>query len=146
MRASNFSREIHDIEVMEQSIDDAGLVRRSLAEPAAFAGLPAYMSVTARPCIAMWPGGSVWPWLRTSRPRSSFVPFAVVSVVDSSRTARCRGCLASRSYEETAAALDVPVGTIRSRIFRARQRLAAALGERSAVTSPEYRLSGDADA
>jgi DNA-directed RNA polymerase specialized sigma24 family protein len=50
------------------------------------------------------------------------------------------------SYEETAAALDVPVGTIRSRIFRARQRLAAALGERGAVTSPEYRLSGDADA
>jgi DNA-directed RNA polymerase specialized sigma24 family protein len=52
----------------------------------------------------------------------------------------------SSSYEETAAALDVPVGTVRSRIFRARQRLGAALGERGALMSPEYPLSGEADA
>jgi predicted DNA-binding protein (UPF0251 family) len=50
------------------------------------------------------------------------------------------------SYEETATALDVPVGMIRSRIFRARQRLAAALGARGSVTSSEYRLPGEADA
>jgi RNA polymerase sigma factor (sigma-70 family) len=40
------------------------------------------------------------------------------------------------SYEETALALGVPVGTVRSRIFRARRRLAGALGEDAAPTTP----------
>lgn len=39
------------------------------------------------------------------------------------------------SYEEAAAALDVPVGTLRSRVHRARHRLAAELGARPGVRS-----------
>ena len=35
--------------------------------------------------------------------------------------------LEGRSYDEIAAALGCPVGTVRSRIFRARERIAAAL-------------------
>ena len=31
------------------------------------------------------------------------------------------------TYEQTAAALEIPVGTVRSRLSRARQRLAASL-------------------
>ena len=37
------------------------------------------------------------------------------------------------SYEEAATALGVPVGTVRSRIFRARRRLAGAIGHPEAV-------------
>jgi RNA polymerase sigma-70 factor (ECF subfamily) len=40
---------------------------------------------------------------------------------------RVMGC----SYEEAAAVLDVPVGTVRSRVFRARRQLVAALEESS---------------
>ncbi len=50
------------------------------------------------------------------------------------------------SYEETATALDVSVGTIGSRIFRARRKLAAVLGPRNALNPPEHRLRGEADA
>lgn len=39
------------------------------------------------------------------------------------------------SYEETATALAVPVGTVRSRIARARSRLTEAIGEREADPS-----------
>ena len=38
---------------------------------------------------------------------------------------RVIGC----SYEEAATVLDVPVGTVRSRVFRARRQLVAALEE-----------------
>ena len=191
---------------MEQSIDDAGLVRRSLAEPAAFAGLYERHSSAVHRYVARRVGmavvedlaaevfvrafrdrercrlahDSALPWLlgvanhviadqrRVERRRLSalerlahdrqdavehpdraFAPalvHALRKMPVAERDALLLVAWGELSYEETAAALDVPVGTIRSRIFRARQRLAAALGERGAVTSPEYRLSGDADA
>ena len=37
------------------------------------------------------------------------------------------------SYEQVAAALDVPVGTVRSRLHRARRQLRAALGDEEAT-------------
>jgi DNA-directed RNA polymerase specialized sigma24 family protein len=40
------------------------------------------------------------------------------------------------SYAEAATALGVPIGTIRSRIARARQRLAAAIAEPSGSEKP----------
>lgn len=50
------------------------------------------------------------------------------------------------SYEETATALNVSVGTIGSRIYRARRRLAAVLGPPAPSKPAEYCLRGEADA
>ena len=50
------------------------------------------------------------------------------------------------SYEEAARALDVPVGTLRSRIFRARNRLAQGLDPRRCTAPVRLRLRGQADA
>jgi RNA polymerase sigma-70 factor (ECF subfamily) len=50
------------------------------------------------------------------------------------------------SYEEAAAVQDVPVGTVRSRLFRARKLLAAALRpirERTGQHGPPWRVTGE---
>lgn len=191
---------------MEQPIDDAGLVTRSLKEPSAFAGLYERHSAAVHRYVARRVGmvavedlaaevfvrafrdrercrlahDSALPWLlgvanhiiadqrrverrrlaaleglahyrqdEVDHPDSALAPelaSALRSVPVADRDALLLVAWGELSYEETAAAMDVPVGTIRSRIFRARQRLADELGARGPATPPEYRLSGEADA
>jgi RNA polymerase sigma factor (sigma-70 family) len=51
------------------------------------------------------------------------------------------------SYEEVAVALGVPVGTVRSRISRARKRLAGTAGvQRDSIRSTEVQLKGETHA
>lgn len=50
------------------------------------------------------------------------------------------------SYEEAAIALAVPVGTVRSRIARARKRLTAALGSDPSLLGVDLRADGNANA
>ena len=47
------------------------------------------------------------------------------------------------SYEEAAVALGVPIGTIRSRIARARSRLSRAMGEETAAGPPAIVAKGE---
>jgi RNA polymerase sigma-70 factor (ECF subfamily) len=42
------------------------------------------------------------------------------------------------SYEETASALGIPVGTVRSSLHRARDKLKRALGSDPATSDEEY--------
>jgi RNA polymerase sigma-70 factor (ECF subfamily) len=53
------------------------------------------------------------------------------------------------SYEEAATALGVPVGTVRSRIARARQRLATAIAKKEndvTAGAPPAAINGDTNA
>lgn len=50
------------------------------------------------------------------------------------------------SYEEAATALDVPIGTVRSRIARARKRLVAALGEDPEPSIAHFAPNGSPNA
>ena len=205
-RGANFLRRIRDIVVMEQPIDDAELVNRSLTEPHAFAGLYERHSAAVHRYVARRVGmaavedlaaevfvrgfrdrercrlahDSALPWLlgvanhviadqrrierrrlaaleglahyrqdEVEHPDRALAPElarALGSLPVADRDALLLVAWGELSYEETATALDVPVGTIRSRISRARQRLAAALEPRGSVGPSEYRLSGEADA
>jgi RNA polymerase sigma factor (sigma-70 family) len=61
--------------------------------------------------------------------RSAAVAAAVAGLPDADRDTLLLYALSDLTYEEVAQALDVPVGTVRSRLARARSRAAAALGE-----------------
>jgi RNA polymerase sigma factor (sigma-70 family) len=191
---------------MDQSTDDAAVLRRSLTEPAAFAGLYERHGPIVQRYVARRVGmvavedlaaeifvrafrdrercrvahDSALPWLlgvanhviadhrrvekrrlralewlahdyrneieHSDRELAPALADELRKLPAAERDALLLVSWGELSYEETAAALDVPIGTVRSRIFRARQRLATALGERGAVTSLEYRLPGEADA
>lgn len=44
---------------------------------------------------------------------------------------------AELSYEQTAVALEIPIGTVRSRLNRARRKMRAALGEANPLNEQE---------
>jgi RNA polymerase sigma-70 factor (ECF subfamily) len=50
------------------------------------------------------------------------------------------------SYEEVSSALGVPIGTVSSRIARARRRLASAIGSDRVSRVPELYLNGETNA
>lgn len=59
--------------------------------------------------------------------RASGLPSALASMTDGDRDVLLLVALAELSYPEVAQALDIPVGTVRSRLHRARRDLRAAL-------------------
>ncbi|HEU0221523.1 MAG TPA: RNA polymerase sigma factor [Paracoccaceae bacterium] len=54
---------------------------------------------------------------------------AVADLPEDQRAVLVLVCIEGHSYKEAAAALDIPVGTVMSRLARARQRLQYVLGE-----------------
>ncbi len=62
---------------------------------------------------------------------------AMAKLPDEQRTVLTLVCVEGQSYKEAAAALDIPIGTVMSRLARARTALARMLGETgSSLASP----------
>ena len=83
---------------------------------------------------------------RNASPENTFAQVEVVAALDSlsrdEREALFLFAVADLSYEEIADALDIPVGTVRSRLARARGRVRAHLGdETTAVSSSDPKES-----
>lgn len=57
---------------------------------------------------------------------------AIDALPEDQRTVLVLACVEELSYRETAAVLDIPIGTVMSRLARARRAIAEALGEDAA--------------
>lgn len=62
---------------------------------------------------------------------------ALATLPDDYRVAVVLRDVADLDYDEIAAVLDIPIGTVKSRIARGRSRLVAALDEKGATGNPE---------
>jgi RNA polymerase sigma-70 factor, ECF subfamily len=72
-----------------------------------------------------------------SRSQLAAAQRALQSLPEDQRAAFALVVIEGRSYRETAEALDLPIGTVMSRLARARGRLAEALGEMRGTAAEE---------
>ena len=82
------------------------------------------------------------PTTRTVTWSSSNREVAIVDAAGHKQSGRCQavvavGCMVERHYEELAEALDLPLGTVRSRLSRTRSKLRAALAPAQTMVAVE---------